>query len=213
MDINKTMQFMNGLATTRRYSNSRLIQDENLLEHTGFVVVFSKMIGNEITSVQSGTKLDMCTLLSKAAIHDIEEVITGDIPRPTKYFSEEVRAAFEIVEKDGVNSILDDIELHRTSHEVIYNEWLHAKGGLEGSIIKLTDMAAVVYKMHSEVTLMGNLSMLHTCRNVVEYIRGAREHLEMMWADEPESLKYLMGICDQLNELAVVATSRGNGVL
>ncbi|CAH9017206.1 putative HD domain protein [Vibrio phage 150E35-1] len=212
MNVSNVLVIANKLATTRRYSNSRLIQDENLLEHVGFVSFFALTTARELNSVKPNS-IDMAEVLEKAILHDLEECETGDTPRPTKYYSKEVRQAFEVVESAGVDKVLEDMQLLPETADFMKHTWVAAKDAKSGSVIKLADIAAVIYKMHSEVTLMGNLSMLHTCRSVPEYLRDIRTVLELVWDDNTDALKYLMSICDQLNELAVVATSRGNGVL
>ncbi|MBQ1327620.1 MAG: 5'-deoxynucleotidase [Eubacterium sp.] len=100
------MKYINRWALMR---NSR---EENLSEHSLDVAMIAHclcVIGNK----RFGKNLDA----SKAALiglyHDSSEIITGDMPTPVKYYSEEIKDAYKQVEKVAEYKLLgklpDDI--------------------------------------------------------------------------------------------------------
>ena len=102
------------------------------MEHTGFVCLFTYTMCEEINSVSPDAhKLNTGKALKKAIVHDIDEVITGDIPRPTKYYNDDSIALFEKMAEAGIDQIikelnvegLEDCELlaiHRDAQEELY---------------------------------------------------------------------------------------------
>ena len=81
MDIVKLFSVSQGMSAIQRYSQLHLLKSESVMEHTGFVCLFTYTLCEEINSVSSpNDKLDVGMALQKAIVHDIDEVITGDIP-------------------------------------------------------------------------------------------------------------------------------------
>jgi hypothetical protein len=114
----------------------------------------------------------------------LDEVITGDIPRPTKYSSPEAISLFKKFELLGMKTLLDNLGYHtvpleesspekvrleRIRVELIEN-WSNAKVGREGLVVALADLAAVAYKIWEEVIIRSNLALLPHCRNMPAYI-------------------------------------------
>lgn len=165
------------LSAMTRYSQTYMHKKESVLEHIGFVTLFCKFVGEQVndryTETGKGVGVDIGLLLSKAIVHDLDEIITGDIPRPTKYFSEEAHLVFETIEKAGMEKLVEDCNL---SPE-IYSNWSHAKDGAEGKIVAIADMAAVVYKIWEEIILMHNHTFIGHAVKVNEYI-GVLLHQE-----------------------------------
>lgn len=132
-----------------RYSQTRLINPESVLEHTGWVCMTCLFIGSKLN--EKGEDLDMGVLMSKAAIHDIEEVITGDIASPTKYYSKALTSEIKMLEKHAMNKVVTPLNITGLRHT-----WTTAKMGKEGFIVLLADKLAVAYKVNQEVSQFGN---------------------------------------------------------
>jgi 5'-deoxynucleotidase YfbR-like HD superfamily hydrolase len=109
---------------------------------------------------------DLKQALYLILIHDIDETVTVDVPRPFKYFSREFR---EALNKNTVG-YLHSLGINKAFLE----EALNAKSmGLEGKIVNLLDLVQVWCKLHTEISL-GN-STLH---GEVENVRGYLQLLE-----------------------------------
>ena len=58
------------MASIRRYSQLHLLKPESVMEHTGFVCLFTYLLSEEINSV-SGEKVDIGLALQRAVVHVI----------------------------------------------------------------------------------------------------------------------------------------------
>jgi len=197
------------LSAVQRFSQSKLATPESVLEHSGSVCLFAYFIGNQL--IQEGHSIDMGQLLSKAIVHDIDECLTGDIARPIKYSSEEIRSMLNEIETNAVADIDDQTYMNG----VLNKDWLTAKVGVEGSIVALCDVLTVVYKCYDEIIVRGNLSMEKYVVGIgglfVSKVRAIQSEL-----DKPSPfLKKLSGdgklIVDNIIEK--ITTSKGSNFL
>ena len=180
MNVVKLFSISQSMASITRYSQIHLLKPESVLEHTGFVCLFSYMLAEEMNS-KCDDKIDMGCLLKKAVVHDMDEVVTGDIPRPTKYFNKESQAAFEKIAENGMAQIIDELDVgHLPEKErvEIFSNWLNSKSGPEGAVISMADLAAVVFKIWDEVILLGNKKLVLQGTQVAGYIDAYEAKLE-----------------------------------
>lgn len=158
MNLLRIISLSSRLSSLTRFSMERLSCPESVLEHTGFVSLFSLVLAVEVNAIEPG-RLDVATVCSKALLHDIDELVTGDIPRPTKYSSARSKELFEeikITSADKISGMLVScfaFSIHMRNHHAL------SKEGPEGLIIAMADAVAVVYKVWQEVIVRGNLSM------------------------------------------------------
>ncbi len=169
-----------------RYSGSYQETVENLAEHVTEVMMFSYMIALRLRD-EGNEKIDFRVLLEKCLLHDIEEVVTGDIPRPTKYATKGVKRELFNLARASAKSLLSPVE---------YDIWFHAKTGKEGVILRIADYLAVAKKCIVEIDLRGNHSFLLVLKDV----------LTMEFSDDlfdscgfkQDSIKYLKGLLDDI---------------
>jgi 5'-deoxynucleotidase YfbR-like HD superfamily hydrolase len=152
------------LSSVSRFSRDYMTKQENVLEHIGFCTFYSVLLAQELETV--GVRLDYKKLLLSVAAHDLDESILGDIPRTTKYFNESVREEFKEIEEETI------VCLDKWLSSNLLPHWKNAKNGLEGQILKVTDIAAVVYKNWAEIEFLGNRSFLRVCVETGEYLRS-----------------------------------------
>ena len=100
--------------------------------------------------------MDIGEVLCKAVTHDIDEVVTGDIPRPTKYFDENSKKTFDKISEAGMEKLLEEMNLQISVNLKLQRDWGNSKKGNEGVIIAIADLASVVFKIWDEVILLGN---------------------------------------------------------
>jgi len=167
MRLDKLFGLLSGLSGTDRFSNAKLIHRESVLEHIGSVVLMCYFITRELKVHTIGC-IDEADVLAKAAVHDVEEILVGDIPRTTKHSSVEAERLFAALEIQVMEKIAADLELSRQPRAWFIEDHAKAKAGDEGLIVELADVLAVVYKVHEEAVERGNVSMLSratTCGN------------------------------------------------
>jgi 5'-deoxynucleotidase YfbR-like HD superfamily hydrolase len=152
-----------------RYSQTRLVNAESVLEHTGWVCMCSFFIAMELNELGEG--INIGSLMSKAAIHDVEEVIVGDVANPTKYYSEELTKQIGDMSASAAYTLLSQFN----SVDSLMDIWEKSKIGTEGYIVALSDKLAVVYKVQQEVIGFGN----STIRDHVKGLEEALNRLEI----------------------------------
>ena len=137
------------LSYVTRWSKMRCINEESVLEHTGFVAVYSLYLAYKYGA-------DIGDTLERAVVHDLEEIETGDIPTPTKYSSPEMTECMDRFARISANKI--SIEAFNGK---MYHPWQTAKdkSTKAGMIVSIADAAAIVYKIRQEVSL-GNKEFL-----------------------------------------------------
>lgn len=149
-----------------RYSGTYQNNKESLAEHITDVSFIAYLISKKLESY--GEDINVGILLEKCLLHDIDEVITGDIPRNTKYASKEAHEAMSEVADESAKLLST-----YTGIESLYNTWSYAKKGKEGYILSVADMLCVVKKAMVEIELYNNKSFLR----VADELKG---HLSAM---------------------------------
>ena len=76
--IEDAFDVIDSLSALTRYSQAHNITRESVLEHTAFVTIFGASLCERIGH-------DPKIVLQRAIVHDIDEIVTGDIPPTTKY--------------------------------------------------------------------------------------------------------------------------------
>ncbi len=80
-------------------------RNENLSEHSMECAVIAHaltLIGNR----HFGKKLDPNRLLSAALFHDMNEVLTGDLPTPIKYYNDKIKESYKEIERVSLGKML-----------------------------------------------------------------------------------------------------------
>jgi len=174
MKLNKCANAIFQLASVNRYSDHRLVNDESVLEHSGFVCMMALFISESIKDENPNIEINQELLLKKAILHDFDEIITGDIAMPIKYHSKELRDLIGEMEHEAVDKISKDL----FGNNFIYNVWSTSKSGKEGGIVSLCDALAVLYKIYDETILRGNLTVGHIAVNADKSIQLKIKRLE-----------------------------------
>lgn len=157
-----------------RWSTCRAIGRETVAEHTAFVVLFSLFVARW-AQTHSRLEVDFEVLLTRAAVHDIEESRTGDFPRDFKHSSRDLRVAVECASHDLVRKIFTDI--FGDSHLVgsLTVSWMAAKeNDVEGRIIRFADFLSAVSFILEE-GLLGNRSLGEHRETVRVYLKSFAE--------------------------------------
>ena len=177
----------------------RLSRPESVLEHTGMVVLLCYLIRNQIFR-ELQIDIPIGRLLAKATVHDIDELVTGDLPRPTKYSSPEVRAALTKLERSGVAKVAALI-----NDQSIEEHHLRAKDGDDGLIVSIADLLCACYKIWDEVIMQNNYLMVRQAIHVQQYVQERIHKLKQL--NTPIS-KFLLGLLLEAKNLAAQAAEK-----
>lgn len=190
-----------------RYSSVYQETEESLGEHVAEVSSMSYLIARYLMK-NFKELIDIGSLLEKCLLHDVDETLTGDIPRNTKYATHEVHNSLNIVAEESVKTIegiIGGIE--------IFEEWEKAKNDKEGMILKIVDMLCVVKKAVTEVELRGNLTFLKVVSELEGHLTRMSEgdHYEMF--DKEESKSYLKSLVQEARDEVVTMRVKYNHVV
>lgn len=184
-----------------RYSSVYQETNETLAEHVTDVSVMGYLILRKMQSF--GEDIDAGKLLEKCLLHDVDEVLTGDVPRNTKYATIKVHEELNAVAEEAVRKIDDSLDKETS----IFKVWDEAKTGKEGVILKAVDMLCVVKKCVTEIVLRGNLSFLKVVTELEAHLNRmlnhsdedysvfeCKESVELLKDLVSEALNYVMSI-------------------
>ncbi|MBQ2945353.1 MAG: 5'-deoxynucleotidase [Clostridia bacterium] len=160
--------FLSRVKYIRRWGLMRNTRDENLAEHTLETAMLSHalaIVGNRV--FQKDLNADRAATL--AIFHDATETITGDMPTPVKYFSPEIKAAFDGVDAVAKEKLLAMLpsELLSDYADVFYfddDEYLK-------KLIKAADTLSAYIKCIEE-RLAGNKDFLKAERSIKKRLLG-----------------------------------------
>lgn len=104
---------LNRLKFVHRFATAHVNHRENVAEHSYFVALYSLLIAEYAWAhgkIKDGNKEEfISSVCSKAILHDIEESVTGDMPRPFKYRSNELRLLLEKEACRAVEEVLSKL--------------------------------------------------------------------------------------------------------
>jgi 5'-deoxynucleotidase YfbR-like HD superfamily hydrolase len=136
-----------GLGQIIRYNNRPKIKNENVAEHS-FYVILNVLKICKMFNIDDETKYKA---LEFAAVHDIPELLTGDTPYDTK------------VNNPDLNDLLQEVEVRELERQMpeyldAYKEFLEAekKETIPFLITKLADAASVLQYSNLEIKLGNN---------------------------------------------------------
>jgi len=167
--------FFDRMSDVIRYSWTKVLNKENLAEHTYYVSIIADGIAEDLEKKFS-LEIDRYKVLKYALYHDIEEIFTGDIVSPVKYKSETLRKQFEEVG----NMILEEqLKSHFAWNTHISEMILSTHGAyetgkkeiLENKIVKLADILQAIWYTMSEKNLW-NTHLVHITQNLIEILEA-----------------------------------------
>lgn len=199
---------MSRMNEVSRYSSVYQETNESLAEHITDVSVMSYLIAKTIQS-NFTDDIDLGKLLEKCLLHDIDEVITGDVPRNTKYATDSVHDNLDQVASDAVDLIEKYIGVRG-----ICEVWDFAKEGKEGAILKIVDMLCVVKKSITEIELRGNLSFLKVVTELETHLTTMLSCDEVYKRfDDERTRKFLKNLVSQAKDETVTIRVKYQSVI
>ncbi len=90
----------------QRWGLMRNTIPENIQQHSHMVAVLAHALA-VIHNQQFDGHIDEGAVTIAALYHDASEILTGDMPTPIKYYSPEIRAAYQAVEAVAEKKLLD----------------------------------------------------------------------------------------------------------
>ena len=91
-----------------RWGLMRNTINENIADHSLEVAIIAHALA-VIGNVRCGKELNAEHIAMLGMLHDMTEIITGDLPTPIKYYAPEIRDAYKKVEHIAANQLLSEI--------------------------------------------------------------------------------------------------------
>lgn len=150
--IYKLFGFLNRLNLIDRWGLMFSTRKENVKEHSWDVAAIAHtlcVINNSYFAGLNdpfGFAVDPAKAATYALFHDASEVITGDMPTPVKYFSDEVKAASDRIEQLAINKMVKCLPAEmRGAYEDVFHIPAEYK-----PIVKAADRIAALAKCLEE---------------------------------------------------------------
>ncbi len=141
--------YLSRLRWIKRWGLKRNAHEENVMEHSWEVSVIAHTLAL-IKNRYYGGNVDANAIAAAALYHDITEVITGDLPTPIKYHSNEISSAYKQIEKQAEKELLNLLpaELLADFQALIQHEQMPPE---HVQIIKAADKISAYLKCQAEL--------------------------------------------------------------
>lgn len=103
---NHFFAFTSRIKYINRWSLMRNTQYETLSQHSHEVATIAFALA-QIGNKRLGKNYNAERAALLGLYHDVPEIITGDMPTPVKYYSEDMRSTFKQIEDNASNTLLD----------------------------------------------------------------------------------------------------------
>jgi 5'-deoxynucleotidase len=158
----------------RRWGLMHSTQSENIQEHSLRVALIAHTLA-VIRNRLGGGRLNADRLAVLAIYHDAAEVLTGDLPRPVKYFNPEIETSYRRIESVAREKLLGMVpEALRADFTPLFRP--DGASPVEQALLKAADKLCAYMKCLEEITA-GN-------REFVEAEKALRQTIEAI--DLPE---------------------------
>lgn len=105
---NSFFAIMSRMKLIARWSLMRSTRQESLMEHSAEVAIIGEALGF-IRNEYFGGDVDVQKISSLALYHDVNEVVSGDLPTPIKYYNEKMETAYHEIEKEITGRLLNSL--------------------------------------------------------------------------------------------------------
>lgn len=159
-----------------RWNLMRSSRSESLSEHATEVAMIAHalcVIGN----VRFGKNLPAKEASLLGIYHDASEIITGDMPTPVKYQSEEIKSAYKKVEEGAINTLLDQLpDDIRQEYENIFRGEDSLEDKYMRRLVKAADkISAFIMCIDEEKS--GNTEFSMAKKSILSILKELREEL------------------------------------
>lgn len=172
-----------------RYSGVRQAEPESLAAHITDVQMMGYFLILKLNN-EYGEDIDIGSFLEKALIHDIDEVLTGDVPRSTKYFNNDILRSMKNVACEAMTQMSNDC----FQSDRVYKVWEESKSGKDGTIVKIADMLSVARKAMIEIEMLNNNYFLKVAYEVRAYLKEIADSLRVSSPYNPAATEYLISV-------------------
>ncbi|MBO5071856.1 MAG: 5'-deoxynucleotidase [Eubacterium sp.] len=132
-----------------RWALMRNSRQENISEHSLEVAMLAHGLAI-ISNERCGGQLDVERIALMGLYHDANEIITGDMPTPVKYFDKDIKAAYKNVEDVANKTLIDKLpeDMKKYYDSVFFQRKSQEE---EWKIVKAADKLSALIKCMEEL--------------------------------------------------------------
>lgn len=161
----RKLGILENLIRVNRYAGTLLILQESVSDHVWCMVTLALEYVPKLNDrLDESHQFDIKDVIYGICLHDIDEALTTDLPRPFKHANREIENAIKIT----VDSILDNTLTEQLCNDIRIAE---DRSTPIGTLIKIFDLAQAGYKMKSE-SMLGNKYFDSEITNVLDCLNG-----------------------------------------
>lgn len=183
--------------STYRYSTTFCLNRESISDHSSQLSLLIILTYSKYSFIKE--RSDLKKLLIKATLHDLPEIVTGDVVSPVKKYDKEIERCFEKIEKVAI----DVLTRNRSSS---FKYMLESSDEYELStfdykFFKFLDVYVVFLKAEFELSL-GNNHFLRVKNEIIPEIISRFNSLmsEVLFVSE-NLCEYLNGYPDEAKDI------------
>lgn len=155
-----------------RWALMRNSRQENISEHSLEVAMLAHGLAI-ISNEKCGGNLNVERIALMALYHDANEIITGDMPTPVKYFDKDIKTAYKNVEDVANRTLIDKLpEYMKKYYDSVFFQRKSQEE--EWKIVKAADKLSALIKCMEELR-SGNQEF----KTALETTRQALEDMKM----------------------------------
>lgn len=201
----RKLEFLDNLIHVNRYSGSLLVKSESVADHIWcmnalayeFVPKLNIELNKEFGNGEDVRIIDLKEVIFKISLHDLDESLYCDIPRPFKYHNDYILNA--------INTTVHNMLCKNFNVELVHQiETAKDSDSIEGILVKIFDVAQAGFKMQSEI-MLGNKYFKLELQNVIDSLAGVIDIIPKESFHEIE-VKVLVDLCKQFIEYFVPST-------
>lgn len=162
--------FMDRMKYIRRWSLMRSVRDENILEHTAQVALFTHALCT-IENEQFGGAVNVEKAVLYALYHESSEVLTGDLPTPIKYSNGTIESSYHALEDRAVDRLLS---LLPPSMQESYALVMKTEDSIEYRLMKCADKLSAYVKCLEELR-SGNVEFRMAKDTILKELQAKNE--------------------------------------
>ena len=159
--VSSFFAYLSRLKLITRWSLMRNTQPENDAEHSLQVAMIAHalaLLGRD----RYGREVNPEHVLSLAVYHDATEVMTGDLPTPVKYYSEDLRGAYRHLENLSADRLLSLLPQDLAGS---FSPYLKQEKGYDQDLVKAADKISAWIKCLEEQRA-GNREFDYAAENI-----------------------------------------------
>jgi 5'-deoxynucleotidase len=162
----------------KRWSIMHSLRPESVLEHSAIVSLLAMLTGH--IAQQLGKEVSIEKMISHALVHDLEEILRGDVITPVKKATPAIESEFKKLAHSAEEQLLKTLP---DSLKGIVEESFNP-GGYEQRLVKACDVYAAYIKCKLEVSAGNSVEFGDALRKTEETLQKVKyEHPEIVVLD------------------------------